>query len=319
MHQDVEEHGQRKWFWTFGRNLFFCMLAFAFGTFLSSLSHHQSTLSDFGGWLNITAGTAVAVCKAAFVISHGAEIGESLNLVAALDVNIQRKAKKDESIRERRSWYFQLETCLSYSALAFTLLMEILIFGQDFVESPHSQFRLSTVPWGLDESGIGFGLSYACVVLGGMWGSCLMVSMDLMVGNLFHQIILNVEIMIEEIRTLGRDSALDKGEEPRVEECDKEGVFIVIAQEYQHLRECLRKLNDIFRPILLLVVISNMIVLTFISIELAIVMHDDRARMVRPGMYFIFMSTAFFYWCWLGQKLSSVVRMGERVVLEGSI
>lgn len=287
------------------------MIAFAFCTFVLSLPYHQSSLSDFGGWLNITAGTAVAVSKAAFVILHGAEIGESLNLVAALDAKIQLKAQKDDSIRKRREWYFQLETSLSYSALVFTLLMEILIFGQDFMESPNSQFRLSTVPWGLDKSGIGFGFSYTCVVLGGIWGSCLMVSMDLMVGNLFHQIILNVEIMIEEIRALGRDSVLDKEEERLVEDCDKERALVTIVQEYQHLRECLNKLNDTFRPILLLVVISNMIVLTFISIELAIVMHDDPARMVRPGMYFIFMSTAFFYWCWLGQKLSSVVRLAK--------
>lgn len=271
------------------------------------MPNHLTTIVHFGEWLDIFTGTTVALIKTMFIIFRGAEISEALDIVAALDEKIREKALRDDWIRRRREWYFLLETVASYSALGFTLLMGVVVYGIGMIESPIDPFPLA--PIRLGETSFGFWLGYVAMALGCTRGGCIMVTMDFMVGNMYNQIILNLEILIKEIRMLGRESESEKEDDDRREgDYFKERAMIQIVQEYQHLRTCVLKLNNTFQPVLLVIVMSNMLVLTFISMELAMVVNEDLAGTIRPGMFFIFMSMAFFYWCWLGQRLSDVVR-----------
>lgn len=282
------------------------MLAFSFSSFLFYMPDHLATIVHFGEWLDIFTGTTVALIKTMFIIFRGAEISDALDIVAALDEKIREKALRDDWIRKRREWYFLLETIASNTALGFTILMGVVVYGIGMVESPIAPFPLA--PIRLGETAFGFWLGYVAMALGCTRGGCVMVTMDFMVGNMYNQIILNMEILTKEIRMLERESELEKDVEQRDGDYLKERAMVQIVIEYQHLRECVGKLNNTFQPVLLVVIMSNMLVLTFISMELAIVVNEDIAGTIRPGMFFFFMSTAFFYWCWLGQRLSDVVR-----------
>lgn len=308
---DETRYVHRTWYWVFGNYSFIFMLSFTFGTFLLGLPNHLSTISDFGGWLNITAGSVIALFKAAFVSFYRVEITAALDIVAGLDAKLKQKATTDLEIRRRRTTYFVVETLLIYSSLAFTVLMAVAVFGQGLTNSPKTLFPLTTTPMGFGETPIGFWVTFLFNGFGCVWGGGVMVSVDLMVGNAFNQLILNVQVMIHELRELGGDSKALEMNEKVAEDKEKEKALIRIVQEYQYLRVALQKLNGNFQLLLFGVVLSNMFVLTMVSIELAFVIYEGFGMSLRPGMYFIFMNTAFFYWCWLGQRLSDLVSKGS--------
>lgn len=275
------------------------MLSLATGSFILGFSDSLGSISDFGRWLNLTAGVCTACLKTIFVISYRSEMTEFIECVVKLDRTIMQKAKSDFVIRKWRSQCYVFENLMVYSSLFLNCVMGVAFSVPSLLAEQITIPPPATVPWGIDESQLGLTLYFILFLWGCVWGGCVFVCLEFLLGNMFNQFILNFEIVTHEIQKLGR-VAEDS-------DCDKERKLIEILQDYQYLRVSIQSFNRTFQPILLLLVGSNMVLQTFISIELAIMIKVDTYLAIRSAFYLFFINVPFFYWCCLGQRMSDVV------------
>lgn len=284
------------------------MLSFILVTFSWGLPNNMGTLGEFSGWMNVTMGVMLAFVKALFLIGYREEISDMLAQFASLDVINQRKGEEDQEIRKLRKSYFVTEITLPLSGIVIVAIMGVLVFGPGLFYTDKLLPPPAATPLDFDGTPIGFWLSYVFVSLGGVWAGFVMVSSDFLVGNLYNQVILNFCILVREIQRAGQDSRAPSEKEKWDEDNRKQKEVIRIIQDYQRLRQLLHKLNMRCNKLLLVVVTSNMFLVTIISIELAFVIHGDLVNAIRPVHFFFLMNVPFFYWCWLGQRMIDLVR-----------
>lgn len=288
--------------WRIGNALCIFFQLFCYFTVGLGIINHNKSISDFGEWLNVIAGASLAVIKLIFLIVNRSEVTAAIDCMAQLNEEIKSEAKNQVEIRQLRNSYFITECVLAFSSLIFTLLFELSVFLQGLFNQPMHLALPATTPMEFHNTRTGFCVTYSIHFIGSTWVACFMSAVDFMVGNIFNQLILNVEMLGHRIRALNRSGIGD-----RLTTVDPEKDLIRLIQDYQNLQEITHKLNRCFQPFLLASVLLNMVVVTFISIELAIVMNVDPTKALRPVMYLIFMNTTFFYWCWLGHRLDYLV------------
>ena len=258
----------------------------------------------------------MAVYEFLFLHYNRRQFADCLRCVALLGKRIEDKATTDPTIKGLREKYFFSESLFFYTSLVFTLLMGVMVYIPGLMRSeiylPHPAANPTEVEGFLPRAS--FFVAYLCISWGCTWGGCLIVCVGFFTGNLYSQVILNVQIMAHEIRKCGSGFSPRNSKTRAGEEAKRKADLIVIIQEYQFLRELVNKMSHVFQGLLLALAMSTMFLLTAISIEFALVISVDQMRAVRPAMFFTFMTGPFFYWCWLGQRLHDLVS-GSKIYL----
>lgn len=301
---DEKQFKKRTWYWIIINKFGLFLQQFCLWTVAISLHLHLGTVSEFGEYLNVCAGASLGLSKMVFLMTYRKEVTELMDSVAELNSKLKEKAQKDMEIRRMRNSYYLLECVLTLSSFIFSMIFEFAVYIQGLLVRPIILRIPSTTPFGFHESLMGFIITYLFQFLGSAWVAMFMCISDFMIGSNYNQLILNVEVMRHELRTLG------SGQE-NLNAIDQKEQFIRIIKEYQYLREIANRFNQCFEPYLLIHVLLTMVVVTFISIELAIVINIDPMSGLRPLMYLIFMNSTFFYWCWLGDRLYQLVNRME--------
>lgn len=277
-------------------------------SFLLGLTNNKSDIREFGAWLNMTAGALSAAGKTLFVHYYRHELTEFMKRVTRLDEKLQQKSQSDPFVRKMRNRYFILECGLVCSSVFFTALMGVAFYLPSLFKDTISVPPPARIGWDFEESKIGFVVCFVINFVGCVWGGFMIVCLDFFLGNMFNQLILNFKVLVHEIRVLGQSVVV----------VDVKKELIVIIKDYQYLRECVQIFNRDFQPVLLLLVIANTFLLTLISIELALLINVDVSLVLGPAMYFCFQSIPFFYWCWLGQRMSDLVSILNVVICLGN-
>lgn len=256
---------------------------------------------EVGKFIDIFAGVEMSFAKLAVLYYKRTEITELIMMLNNASLDLKTRAANEQGIKDLRDSYYFLEMALLIFTNFFAMVFQSIIFIQVLFETP----IILVVPVSLNNQDLLTGPStiywafylaecYLCPFI-----AIVMTLCDVMIGNLYNQIILHLQVLSHDLQSLDQDDG--------VSEFVLELKFKEFATTYQSLHILTAKCEKCMRPFFINNVLATVLATTFSCVEVGIMINVDPIQCIKPIMYFLFITIPFFYWCWLGNRLSEEV------------
>lgn len=255
---------------------------------------------EFAMCLNTIMGWQIAFGQIFFINWKSDDLMDIFQGLNSMDRMLMKRGESDLFLKRIRNSYYVSEMFLMIFGLVLMILSVTLYFLQiPFIEPVELLLNMQLL-MDLQPFSYLFWLSYFLQLIAMLHlGVCISTPM-FMIGNIYSQLILHIEVLDYDIEMLDEDEAATS-EEMLI----KFREFIIT---YQALVELLNKCRSCMRWLFINLIVANMIVITVSCIEFTIAIHGNSTECFRPFCYFIFISLLFFYWCRMGNRLAEKVR-----------
>lgn len=284
--------------------LLFC-ISFAY---IFSGYPRELDIPEWGKFIDILAGVQLSCFKLFFLYWKRKELEALFESLNKKSLDLRERGRKAPEIKILRdSFYFQ-EMVIHIFTISFSFLFQFLIFIQVLLQKPY----VLVVPMSVNQKEIVVGPSttywiiYATECVLCPYVACVISFVDVMIGNCYNQLILHLEVLHRDMRVLDEDDQVTPAQ-LTLSLCD-------FAKRYQELRQLARGFQKCMRPFFLDNLVGIVFALVFSCVEMGIMMNVDVKECFKPGLYFLFINFPFFYWCWLGDRLSQRVRREGQLV-----
>lgn len=234
-----------------------------------------------------------------FMCCKASELNELLTKLNQKSQELKLRGESDRYIRKLRNSYFVLEMLFYLVSFATSVIFLTCTFIQIFFDSP----RQLLIP--MDNY---FTKNYFFLVFITQFGIVLyevllLLSSSLLVGNLYNQIILHLNVLYYDWQQLDNED-LESSEE-FIKQINQ------LIREYQEIVHIKTLCETCIRPLILNDGVASTVTAAVSCIEFVIVINDDWRAGMRPVMTFIYINCMFFYWCWLGNRLEEKVGISQ--------
>lgn len=289
--------GERFWRISIGFLGFFFSFAFCLSGYPRELD-----IPEYGKFIDVLAGIEVGFAKLCFIYWKRDDLLDLIYFMNGESLKLRERGRGDQEIKRLRDSFYVQEmlVCLFTS-----------IFGVGFLALTFVQVLIFTrplelvIPFGLERDAVLTGPStaywivYACECVLCPFVALVITSCDIMVGNLYNQLILHLELLHLDIGALNEDINVTS---PMMTKR-----YCEFIRTYQDLLQLNQRFERCMRPFFINNVIATALATTFACVEMGIMVNVDVRECVKPFLYFLFITFPFFYWCWLGNRVNEKV------------
>lgn len=259
-------------------------------------------IPEWGKFIDIMAGVYVSMAKVYFLYWKRHQLIDLINLMNEKSQMLRERGKQDAGVKKLRDAAYIQEMLVMMFTVIFGPFFLVLIFTQVLFASP-LQLVIPFAPSLKADLVDGTSKLYWPVYLAECFLcpfiALVMTLCDMMVGNIYNQLILHLEVLHHDFITLGEKRNAT------------ESYLVKKVCEFARTYRSLRQLNDqceiCMRPFFINNVAATILATTFSCVEVGIMINVNPWDCLKPFMYFLFISFPFFYWCWLGNRLSEQV------------
>lgn len=259
----------------------------------------MADIPNLGKYINITAGISMSFGKWIFVHWKRDELSLLIETMNKQSLALRLRGFKDQNIQTLRNTYFVQEMSIFMMIVFGNLAFVLGIYGQLLSVRPLELIIPFTSPVNIPGFSDNYAVNYTIQFLVVMFISSGQTCVTVMIGNIYSQIQLHLDVLHYDCLSL------DKAESLTPEEYAER--FRDLSRKYQSVVEMHNKCNSCMRELLLNDVSASMIAVIFSCVEFGIVVNEDLKACFRPALYFLFLYSLFFYWCWLGSRLAEKV------------
>lgn len=268
----------------------------------------ERDIPEWGKFIDILAGIEVSLAKWLFLYWKRDDLTAIIQLMNQKSEELKKRGKTDRRIKRTCNNFYVSEMAVLLFTNVFGMTFLILIFLQVLFARP---LQL-VVPVSVDMKEILIGPSsiywtaYAIECFLCPFVALVMTLCDVMIGNIYNQLILHMEVLAYDLRALDND-----------ERASPElivGKFCNFSQAYHSLRELNKRFEECMRPFFINNILATVLATTFSCVEVGIMINVDPKQCFKPMLYFLFISIPFFYWCWLGSRLMDKVMVTTLLV-----
>lgn len=257
-----------------------------------------------GKFLDIFAGVETSFVKWLFLFYNRHSLQDLIQILNGRSQALQKRGKTDPEIQRMRNQAYFLEMTVSVFAFLFCLFFVIVIYLEGLFYDPIDLVVPAFYFLDLNYHTKLFWAIYIIEIALTFCSASVITLTDLMIGNLYNQIILNLEVLNYDLKVLD--------EKVSVSSAELMEKFRVIAMEFQSLRQLNTLCEECMRPLFINNITATMVGVVFSCVEVGIMVNLDKVRCIKPFVLFVFLNTIIFYWCWLGNRLKEKVRLRHR-------
>lgn len=255
----------------------------------------RADILSMGRCLNLLIGTLLSNVKYLYILYHRDSIHAIILHMDAKAVQIQERAKTDVAVRNICNRYYWQQRSFFCAILPTEVILVTLVFIDAMVkgELMFGDFELST-------------LSY-CLLNVGQYLAAFFVDtnyllLDQFIGGLYQETRKELALLHYDLQLLGRGGVTKDEKFQRLNG---------LAQNYQEIVSVQEQVTAIMSNFFAFYLGCVLLVMIFVCVELSILVNEDITKCIEPLYYFCFMNLAFFYWCWLGNSLLTMVMFIE--------
>lgn len=245
----------------------------------------------------------MSFAKFCFIYWKRHELTEIFETMNALSQELRTRGKNDRKIKKLRDFFYVQEMVV----LLFTSIFGVTELSIDFVCVLIFTDPLQLViPMQIEPNKMLTGpsteywIAYASEWVLIPFVTLVITTCDVMLGNIYNQLILHLEVLQHDIRSLN--------EENQVSTEDMTKKYCEFIQTYQSLQRLNKRFEKCLRPFFINNILGTVLVTTFTCVEMGIMVNVSWKECLKPLLYFLFTSFPFFYWCWLGNRVQEKVK-----------
>lgn len=267
----------------------------------------EMDIPEWGKFIDILAGVELSIAKTCFLYWKGYQITDLVQLMDKKNQEVKERGKNEKDIKEIRDFFYFQEMTIFVFTCGFGAVFLILIFIQVLFKDPVELVIPMSPDFGelLLGSSKTFWFVYATQCFLCPFVAVVIQLCDVMIGNLYSQFIMHLDVLNYDLRMLDETEGLSPGMVKK-RFCDASKTYQSLLQLNQHCESCMRPffINNVF---------ATVIATTFSCVEIGIMMNVDPEQCLKPVMYFLFITFPFFYWCWLGNRIYEKVNREMRI------
>lgn len=240
-----------------------------------------------GRCLNLLIGTLLSN----YILYHRDSIHALILHMDAKAVQIRERAKTDVAVRDICDRYYWQQRSLFCAILPTEVVFVTLLFIDAMAKGEliFGDYELDT-------------LSY-CLLNVGQYVASFFVDtnyllLDQFIGGLYQETLKELAIVHYDLQLLGRGG---------VTKDEKYNRLIGLAQNYQEIVSVQKQVTALMSNYFAFYLGCVLLVMIFVCVELSILVNEDVTKCIEPLYYFCFMNLTFFYWCWLGNSMLTMV------------
>lgn len=285
------KHGKKYWTSYFGIFSNFYIYYFAATGYPSSMDD----ISELGRYVAMVAGLEICAAKVVFLFCKDSKLKFVLQTMNEKSQELMLRAVDDDYLLKLRNTYYVKELGLFVVSFAANSCCLLVIYTQAFSSSPPVLLLPVKGPIIQNQMYVEFFIQLVVCV----YHFVIMIGLNFIIGNLYNQLILHLEVLHYDCKLLEvEDFGSDK------EFFDK---LIELSKKYQSIVHLNKMCGDCFRPLFLHDTLTSMVSAAFCCVEIGIVINRDVLSCLKPLLCFVIVQFMFFYWCWMGDRLSQEV------------
>lgn len=268
--------------------------------FALALSGYQRDwdIPEWGQFIDVLAGIEVGFVKLCFIYWKRHELTAIIQMMNGYSMELRTRGNQEREIKRLRDYFYMQEMVVFLFTSFFGVFVLIVLHLQAvFISDPKG--LVVPVDAILTGSRKGYWTVYACQCVLCPFVGLVMTSCDAMIGNIYNQLILHLEVLHHDI------TALDEANDVTSELMEEK--FCEFIRTYQSLRQLNKRFDHCMEPYFINNVLATVFATTFTCVEMGIMVNVDLMKCVKPFMYFLFTIFPFFYWCWLGNRVNEKV------------
>lgn len=262
-----------------------------------------SVITEWGKFIDVLAGIEMSFAKFCFIYWKRHELTGIFKTMNALSQGLRKRGKNDRKIKKIRDDFYVQEMVV----LLFTSIFGVTELSIDFVCVLIFTDPLQlVVPMQIEPNKILTGpsteywIAYASQWVLIPFVTLVITTCDVMLGNIYNQLILHLEVLQYDIRLLNGND--DVSTEDMIKK------FCEFIKTYQSLQQLNKRFEKCLRPFFINNILGTVLVTTFTCVEMGIMVNVSWMECLKPLLYFLFTSFPFFYWCWLGNRVQEKVK-----------
>lgn len=266
-------------------------------------------IPEWGKFIDILAGVQVSFVKMLFLYYQRNDLSELIQLMNVKSQELRRRGKSDREIKRLRDSFYLQEMVVLLFTTIFGSIFLFLIFMQVLFVKP---LQL-VIPMSVDLNEIVTGPSTTYWILYGIqcflcpYVALVMTLCDVMIGNVYNQLILHLEVLDYDLRQFDKDDSATSLTIVKK--------FCEFTEAYESLRQLNKRCEACMRPFFINNVLATVMATTFSCVEVGIMINVDPEACLKPFMYFLFITFPFFYWCWLGNRVTEKVNQERKKLI----
>lgn len=257
-------------------------------------------IPDLGKFLNILAGVSMSFGKWLFLYGKRNQFVAIMHQLNAKDDQLRKRANMDERVRKLRGDFYVQEMFVFILTTVFSCIFLAAMYGQVLLCNPLQLVVPTKAPFDMEPGSEGYWVIYSMQFAVSIFVTLFIAAADMMIGNLYNQLTLHLEVIHYDLELLDADSSVTS-EEMYMKFCQ-------FTREFQTIQVLVNDFQRCMRPFLINNIVATMVGSTFCCVELGIMVNVDITECVKPAFYFVFLNIPFFYWSWLGNRLREKVR-----------
>lgn len=273
--------------------------AFSFADLISGFPL-DFDIPNVGKFFDIGAGVEISFSKWLFLYLNRDQITDLINLVNERSLSLKTRADTDPEIKKMRNFFYTMEMAVFIFSFVFCVIFICVMFLQVMTLDPLELVVPTRMPFSLEPGSRNFWICHFAQFVVSMFVAICMITTDMMIGNLYNQVLLHLEVLHYDLRRLDEDESVSTRQ--------LFNKFCEFSAEFQSLQRLNNVCEKCMHWFFINNVLATMVAVTFSCVEVGIMINVDITQCIKPFMYFLFLNIAFFYWCWLGNRLKDRVR-----------
>lgn len=285
-------------------------ICFAIGLAITLSGYpREFDIPEWGKFIDILAGVLLSLAKCIFLYYRRHELIDLIQLMDRKSQDLKRRGQGDPEIKKMRDTFYVQEMVVFLFTTVFGFIFLVLIFMQVLFTKPLQ--LVVPMAW-KNEIVTGPSAVYWTVYLAECFlcpfVAVVITTCDVMIGNLYNQFILHLEVLHYDMLVLDGMSYVTPNLMAKK--------YAEFSQTYQSLLDLNKHCEKCMRPFFINNVLATVLATTFSCVEVGIMINVDPKECLKPFMYFLFITFPFFYWCWLGNRINEKVKEFFRKVLK---
>lgn len=241
------------------------------------------------------------ICGAYLLFMHfnGDQIMAIFGDLNSLNQLLMARGAQDEHIKRIRNYYFHTEMITASNSILLLVISTTLVFVQIACFEPHQLLNDFSLVMIIQPHSTYFWIFFVLQIVITLSMSIFLPLSMIMIGNVYNQLILNLEVLDYDIQSLDLNETLSLDEAL--------AQFRIFTLTYLSIVDLLTRSKMIMRKLFLVNTTINIISIVLACTEFAIDFEEGILTYIRPLFYFLFLSFMLFYWCELGHRMASKV------------
>lgn len=282
--------------------------SFSFSSLLSGFPL-DLYIPDLGKFINIGAGVSMSCGKLLFLYAKHNQFTALMHQLNAKDEELRKRAHRDARVKKLRGDFFVQEMSVFLLTTIFSSFFVCAMYVQQLFSDPLKLVVPCKAPFSIVAGSVGFWVVYLLQFLVSFFVAMIISAADIMVGNLYNQLILHLEVLHYDLEELNSDESVTATVfSERIRQ---------FTREYQSIRRVTNACQQCMRPFLINNIVHTLVGVMFCCVEVGIMVNVDITQCLKPVLYFLFLNIPFFYWSWLGNRLRE--KVGGMVIIDNLV